>query len=64
MEGREGMFTMHGAQNKLSAPDAQEPTLLRQSARMEELETENARLKSLVGELLVANQRLREKISA
>jgi len=29
--------------------------------RVEELETENARLKSLVGELLVANQLLREK---
>jgi hypothetical protein len=30
-------------------------------ARVQELETENARLKSLVGELLVANQLLREK---
>lgn len=29
--------------------------------RVRELETENARLKSLVGELLVANQLLREK---
>jgi hypothetical protein len=29
--------------------------------RVLELETENARLKSLVGELLVANQLLREK---
>jgi len=29
--------------------------------RVHELETENARLKSLVGELLVANQVLREK---
>ena len=30
------------------------------SDRVRELEAENARLKSLVGELLVANQRLRE----
>ena len=31
--------------------------------RLQELETENARLKTLVGELLVTNQLLRERVA-
>lgn len=41
--------------------DLPEPAHLRVPERVQELEMENARLKSLVGELLVANQLLREK---
>lgn len=37
-----------------------EPTSFRLAERVGELEAENARLKSLIGELLVANQLLRE----
>jgi len=50
-------------ESRTQGPGAEisEPSHLPLSARMGELETENARLKSLVGELLVANQLLREK---
>ncbi len=44
-----------------SRAEPPEPSHLPLKARVQELETENARLKSLVGELLVANQVLREK---
>jgi hypothetical protein len=42
------------------AVQSDEPTSFRLAERVRELEAENARLKSLIGELLVANQLLRE----
>jgi len=62
-------------QQETAAPDASvEPAIqserisgpnprknLSEQSRMEELEAENARLLRLVGELLVANQQLRER---
>lgn len=35
--------------------------VLQPDARLKELEAENARLRSLIGELLVTNQQLRER---
>jgi len=42
------------------AVQSDDPTSFRPAERVLELEAENARLKSLIGELLVANQLLRE----
>jgi hypothetical protein len=54
-------FSIQGAENGASTNHAPAPADLGLGARMRELEIENARLKSLVGELLVANQMLRER---
>jgi hypothetical protein len=63
MEGQGMELMAHGAEDRVPAPEVEvpEPVLFRLGARLEELEMENARLKRLVGELLVANQLLREK---
>ncbi len=44
----------------LAAQSDEATTSFRLAERVRELEAENARLKSLIGELLVANQLLRE----
>jgi hypothetical protein len=55
---------VEGVERDWPAPaDAHESTLFAAESRVRELEAENARLKSLVGELLVANQLLREQRS-
>jgi hypothetical protein len=48
----------------LGAPEAAHEPKLDLRCRVCELEEENARLRLLVGELLVANQRLREEAKA
>ena len=49
-----------GSEGRAVAVQSDEPTSFRLAERVRELEAENARLKSLIGELLVANQLLRE----
>ncbi len=49
-----------GSEGGAVAVQSDEPTSFRLAERVRELEAENARLKSLIGELLVANQLLRE----
>jgi hypothetical protein len=49
-----------GTEGGALAVQSDEPTSFRLAERVRELEAENARLKSLIGELLVANQLLRE----
>jgi hypothetical protein len=51
-------YGMQRVEDRAPAAQADLPEPVR--LRVHELETENARLKSLVGELLVANQLLRE----
>jgi hypothetical protein len=60
--GRAQGVEMPGSGLNAQGAERQGAALRAQSAaeRMRELETENARLKHLVGELLVANQVLRE----
>jgi len=49
-----------GSEGGALAVQTDEPTSFRLADRVRELEADNARLKSLIGELLVANQLLRE----
>ncbi len=44
-------------------PGSASPLCIPEQARLKELETENSRLLSLIGELLVTNQQLRERIA-
>jgi hypothetical protein len=60
MEGQGTGFREQGTEDRALAVQSDEPTSFRLAERVVELETENARLKSLIGELLVANQLLRE----
>ncbi len=60
MEGQGSGIREQGTEDMALAVQSDEPTSFRLSERVRELEAENARLKSLIGELLVANQLLRE----
>jgi hypothetical protein len=55
-------LSAQGSESRVRATPSNrpEPTHLFSSERVLELEAENARLKSLIGELLVTNQLLRE----
>lgn len=53
-------LSAQGTEGRALAAQSDEPTSFHPAERVRELEAENARLKSLIGELLVANQLLRE----
>ena len=60
MERQRTGLRAQGSEGGAVALQSDEPTSFRLAERVVELEAENARLKSLIGELLVANQLLRE----
>jgi hypothetical protein len=60
MEPQRTGLRNQGSEGGALVVQSDEPTSYRPAERVLELEAENARLKSLIGELLVANQLLRE----
>jgi len=58
MELQGAVLSDQGSKGRALATETEAPE---PAVRLRELEAENARLKSLVGELLVANQLLRER---
>ena len=60
MERQGVVIREQGSEGGTLAVQTDEPTSFHLAERVLELEAENARLKSLIGELLVANQLLRE----
>jgi hypothetical protein len=60
MERQGVVIREQGSEGGALAVQSDESASFRLAERVRELEAENARLKSLIGELLVANQLLRE----
>lgn len=64
VERQGSVLSAQTTEGRVLAAQSDEPTSFRLAERMRELEAENSRLKSLVGELLMANQLLRERREA
>jgi hypothetical protein len=60
MERQGAGLRNQGSEGGALAVQSDEPASFRLAERVRELEAENARLRCLIGELLVANQLLRE----